>query len=124
MKRVRIDATSTEVELEGSRSGFESFFQAEHGRLVRALYLVAGNAHEADELSQEAFLKVWERWDRVRAMDDPTGYLYRTAMNAFRSRVRRALTAARRAVTMGEQHDDFARIDEREARARPLGRLS
>ena len=69
-------------------------------------------------------MKVWERWDRVRAMDDPTGYLYRTAMNAFRSRVRRALTAARRAVTMGEQHDDFARIDERDAMARALGRLS
>src|SRR5205823_12049424 len=96
MKRVRIDATSTEVELEGSRSGFETFFQAEHGRLVRALYLVAGNAHEADELAQEAFLKVWERWNRVITMEDPVGYLYRTAMNAFRSRLRRAVVAARR----------------------------
>src|SRR5213082_1055541 len=99
----------------GPSRDFEEFFKDEHVRLLRALFLVTGTEHEAEDLMQEAFVKVWERWDRVRAMDDPTGYLYRTAMNAFRSRVRRALTAARRAVTMGEQHDDFARIDERDA---------
>ena len=30
---------------------------------------------------QDAFLKVWERWEYVRSLDDSTGYLYRTAMN-------------------------------------------
>src|SRR5438093_902750 len=115
MRRVSSNTTPTEIELEPTGSDFETFFRAEHLRLVKALYLVTGNAHEADELSQEAFLKVWERWERVRAMDDPTGYLYRTAMNAFRSRVRRALAAARRAVTFGEPLDDFARVDERDA---------
>ena len=29
---------------------------------------------------QDALLKVWERWERVRDLDDPTGYLYRTAL--------------------------------------------
>src|SRR5438874_4757820 len=75
---------------------FEEFFRAEHVRLLRALFLVTGSAHEAEDLMQEAFVKVWERWDRVKKMADPTGYLYRTAMNAFRSRVRRAATGARR----------------------------
>jgi len=124
MRRVRTDAVSTEVELEDSRSGFESFFQAEHERLVKALYLVTGSVQEADELAQEAFLKVWERWDRVRAMDSPAGYLYRTAMNAFRSRLRRAVVAARRSVGLGPGEDDFARVDERDAVARALGSLT
>jgi RNA polymerase sigma-70 factor (ECF subfamily) len=75
---------------------FEDFFRAEHARLFRALYLATGNRHESDELAQEAFLKVWERWERVREMDDPRGYLYRVAMNTFRSRLRRAARAARR----------------------------
>ena len=47
---------------------------------------------------QDAFLTVWERWDRVGGMDDPVGYLYRTAMNLFRKRYRRAMLSVRRTV--------------------------
>jgi RNA polymerase sigma-70 factor (sigma-E family) len=102
---------------------FEAFFEAEHERLLRALYLVTGNAQEAEELMQEAFLAVWERWDRVASMDEPTGYLYRTAMNRFRSRVRRASRAARRAIGSTEGGDAFTAADERDALARALARL-
>ena len=87
---------------------FEAFFEVEHERLVRALYLVTGNAQEAEELMQDAFVAVWERWDRVSVMDDPTGYLYRTAMNRFRSRLRRASRAARRAIGSEVGGDAFA----------------
>ena len=124
MRRVSVNTTPAEVELEEDRSGFEAFFRREHDRLVRALYLVTGDAHEADELAQEAFLKVWERWDRVGAMDDPVGYLYRTSMNAFRSRLRRAATALRRAVPSARPRDDFASVDERDAVRRALGTLT
>ncbi len=102
---------------------FETFFEAEHARLVRALYLVTGNVQEAEEIMQDAFLAVWERWDRVGTMEYPTGYLYRTAMNRHRSRVRRAARAARRAVGGTERGDEFARADERDALARALARL-
>ncbi len=104
-------------------AGFEAFFEAEHARLLRALYLVTGNAQEAEELMQDAFVAVWERWDRVGAMDQPTGYLYRTAMNRFRSRVRRAARVARRAVGAVEGGDAFAAADERDALARALAVL-
>jgi RNA polymerase sigma factor (sigma-70 family) len=125
MRRVSQDAKPAEVALEEeSSSDFESFFRAEHRRLVKAMYLVTGDAHEAEELAQEAFLRVWERWNMVRSMDDPTGYLYRTAMNSFRSRVRRAMAAARRAVAFRESADDFARVEERDALARALGKLT
>ena len=71
---------------------FEAFFGAERVRLFRALYLLTGNTEEAEEVLQEAFIAIWERWDRVGAMADPTGYLYRTAMNRWR----RATRSARR----------------------------
>ncbi len=77
-------------ELEASRT-FEAFYQAEARTLFRRLWLVTGNRAEAEELMQDAFLSVWERWDRVGGMDDPIGYLYRTAMNLFRKRYRRAI---------------------------------
>ena len=103
---------------------FEGFFQAQHARLLRALYLVTGNEQEAEELTQEAFLKVWERWDRVGGMEDPTGYLYRTAMNLFRSRARAAARAARRLMGRGTGPDEFAAAEERDAVVRALARLT
>ncbi|MEX2457708.1 MAG: RNA polymerase sigma factor [Actinomycetota bacterium] len=102
---------------------FEAIFDAEAERLFRALYLMTGNRHEAEEVMQDAFIAVWERWDRVGAMASPTGYLYRTAMNRFRSRYRRASRAARRAVGLAEGRDEFALVDERDRVARALAEL-
>src|SRR3990170_1838135 len=99
-------------------------FRDEHARLLRALYLVTGNRQEAEEVMQDAFLAVWERWDRVGAMDEPTGYLYRTAMNRHRSVLRQVARAARRVVGAGGGGDAFAQADEREAggrRGEPTG---
>ena len=86
---------------------FEDFFELEHERLLRALYLVTGNRSEAEDLTQEAFVRVLERWDSVRWMDDPTGYLYRTAMNTFHTRYRRGLTALRRLVLFAPRERDL-----------------
>ena len=100
-------------ELEASRT-FETFYEAEARTLFRRLWLVTGNRAEAEELMQDAFLKVWERWDRVGGMDDPVGYLYRTAMNLFRKRYRRAMLAIRRSVGITPSSDDFSDADDRE----------
>src|SRR5437016_3259269 len=74
---------------------FERFFDEAHVRLFRALYLVTGRTSDAEDLVQESFVKVWERWERVRSMDNPEGYLFRIGMNAARSRRRRLVRAAR-----------------------------
>jgi RNA polymerase sigma factor (sigma-70 family) len=102
---------------------FEAFFAEERNRLLRALYLLTGNTQEAEEMMQDAFLEVWERWERISAMDSPVGYLFRTALNRHRSGVRRALRAARRVVRSADGGDDFARADERDALARALTHL-
>jgi RNA polymerase sigma factor (sigma-70 family) len=103
---------------------FEEFFEAERRRLVRALFLLTGNAEEAEEIQQDAFLALWERWDRVAAMDDPTGYLYRTALNRHRSLRRRAVRAARRATGQAHGGDAFADTEERDALAHALATLT
>jgi RNA polymerase sigma-70 factor (ECF subfamily) len=94
--------------------GFEEFFASEHARLFSALCAVTGNRQEAEEIMQEAFLKLWERWDRVSGLDDPVGYLYRTAMNVFRQRLRRARVAMRKAVGRTDREDVYERVDSRE----------
>jgi hypothetical protein len=75
---------------------FDDFFEEEHERLFKALYFVTGNRQDAEELMQDAFLKLWERWSELHRISDPVGYLFRVALNGFRMRRRRAAMAIRR----------------------------
>jgi RNA polymerase sigma-70 factor (ECF subfamily) len=99
---------------------FEDLFEDQHERLYRALYLIVGNRHEAEELMQDAFVKVLERWDRI---DNHAGYLYRSALNATRSRFRRLQLAAKRTMSSGEPEDPFAAADLRDQVVRSLREL-
>ena len=103
---------------------FEDFFESEAKTLFRRLCAVTGNAAEAEEIMQDAFLALWERWDRVSAMEEPTGYLYRTAMNVFRNRSRRARLALRRAVALAPNPAPFSEIDEQQDLVAALGRIA
>ena len=103
---------------------FESFFDAEARTLFRRLYAVTGDAGEAEEMMQDAFLALWERWDRVGAMEDPTGYLYRTSMNVFRKRGRRAALVARRRFARAPDPVPFADIDAQQDVVAALKKLS
>jgi RNA polymerase sigma-70 factor, ECF subfamily len=102
---------------------FEDFFHAHHERLLRAMYLATGDRHEAEDLAQEAFVRVFERWERVREMEDPVGYLYRTALNLRRSRLRRLALAARKAVRPDPRPDEQEAVEDRSAVHRALAML-
>ena len=103
---------------------FEEFFDSEHSGLFGALVLITRDRHEAEELMQDAFLRLWERWDRVSRLDDPTGYLYRTALNLSHTRRRRAAVALRRVARPGAHRDHLADVEEREAAVRALAPLT
>ena len=105
-------------------SDFEAFFEANHAQLFGTLCLVTGSASEAEDLMQEAFLKAWERWDRVKTHPSPPGYLYRTAFNLRRNHLRRAWRAGRRLLAAPRSEDQFAAVEEREALFRGLLRLT
>ena len=111
-------------EIEREQVPFESFFQETHADLFAALCLITRNRHEAEEIMQDSFLKLLERWDRVSGLDDPTGYLYRTAMNALRKRHRRATLAIKRAVHLTPVDSDLELIESREAVVRTLAPLN
>ena len=85
--------------------------------------LVTGNRAEAEEITQDAFLKIWERWDRVRSFEAPTAYLFRVAMNLFRNRLRRARVATRNALSPREAVDDLMAVEDRDEVVRWLRML-
>lgn len=92
---------------------FEDFFELEQERLLRLLWMVTGSLQEAEDIVQDAFLRVWERWPRVSAMESPTGYLHHAAMNLFRNRHRRARLAIRKAVGADPPVDAFGPVEDR-----------
>jgi RNA polymerase sigma-70 factor, ECF subfamily len=104
---------------------FVDFFHANHERLLRVLYLSTGDRHEAEDLAQEAFVRVYERWARVGATENPAGYLYRVALNQHRSRLRRLRVAARKALHLAPAPpaDELAATDERVSVRRALAGL-
>jgi RNA polymerase sigma-70 factor (ECF subfamily) len=70
---------------------FAQFFEREHLRLGRAIFLLTGDRDEAEDLVQEALARAYERWDRVSQMGEPAAYVYRIASNLHRRRSRTRL---------------------------------
>ena len=96
-----------------ARAGFDTFFEEERERLFKALYFITGNREDAEELTQEAFLRLWERWDDRGRIEDLTAYLFRVALNCFRMRRRRATTALRKTLPVVEPRDGFVEAEMR-----------
>lgn len=119
-----MEQVASEADVRALVPSFEEFFSTERARLFRALLLVTRDAVEAEDLMQEAFVRVWERWDHVAQVEDPVGYLFRTAMNLHRSALRRALIAARRTLRFTEQPDPFDQIAAHDEALRALAVLT
>ena len=102
---------------------FEAFYGQEHGRLYRALRLVTGDREEAEDAMHDAFIRLLERWERVGDLEDPVGYLYRTALNTLRMRVRRTRLAARR-LTMRGAVDPLQSVEDQDRVDRALALLT
>jgi RNA polymerase sigma-70 factor (ECF subfamily) len=61
---------------------FESFFEDEMDRILRAMYVITGSRAEAEDIVQDAFLQVWQR--RAQWTDEGakfTTWLYRVVVN-------------------------------------------
>ncbi len=92
----------------GQGPGFEfgDFFRAEYAGLVRSLYLLTADLPEAEDLAQEAMARAYERWERVKLMDSPGGYVYRSAVNVNRKRLRHLAVRRRRLIALARGAGD------------------
>jgi len=74
---------------------FDGWYRAEHPRLICLLTVAAGDADLACDLTDEAFTRALERWERVREMASPAAWTYQVGLNLLRRRARRAALEAR-----------------------------
>lgn len=60
----------------------------------------------------------------VSEVDDPSAYLFRTAMNVFRNRYRRATLALRKTISLAPTEDALATVEARDVVVRALRGLT
>lgn len=73
---------------------FEEFYREQRGPIGRALALTLRDATLASEAVDEAMARAYQRWNRVQALDNPGGWVYRVGLNWSRSILRRTLRPA------------------------------
>jgi len=79
------------VALSDRNLGFDEFYKAEYGRIVRLMFGLCGRWPIAEELAQESMMAAHRNWGRVRALDRPDLWVRRVAVN-------RAISTRRRLV--------------------------
>ncbi len=88
--------------MNSSPEDFEEFCSSHYSQLLRMLTLHCGDSALAEEFAQEALVRAAQHWNKVRNMENPSGWLWRVAFNLtytfFRrrvaeNRVRRRLAA-------------------------------
>lgn len=74
-------------------SGFSVLFEHEQQPMLRLAFLLLGSGPMAEDAVQEAYAKVYERWDSISR---PGAFLRTCVVNECRTRHRRRLTALRK----------------------------
>ncbi len=65
----------------GAQQSFEEFVRARTAALSRVAYLLTGDHHLAEDLVQQALLRVAGRWPALVARGDPDAYVRRVMYN-------------------------------------------
>lgn len=88
-------AQAGEAPVVSAPGGFEHFYATQYSSVLATVSVLVRSRAIAEEITQDAFVEAFARWDRVEAMASPTGWVHRVASNAALSRFRRWRAEAR-----------------------------
>ncbi len=74
---------------EGDKKAFEEIFQLYHRRIYNAVYGMLSDADDAQDVTQDVFMRLHDALPTLRADEAFSTYLYRIALNLCRDRARR-----------------------------------
>src|SRR3954462_7817004 len=83
-------ATAVADRRDAREADFAAYLDARQASLLRTAYLLTGNRHDAEDLVQTAFAKLYLSWDKVRDRGSMDGYVRRILVNEHNSLWRRA----------------------------------
>ena len=82
MKATSIDVPSR------SRSAIEELYRLHSAQALRLAYVLTGNPTDAEDIAQEAIVRVIARFGQLQSPDRVRGYLNRVVINLARNRAR------------------------------------
>jgi RNA polymerase sigma-70 factor (ECF subfamily) len=85
---------------------FDGFFVEARPRLIDAIRFTVGDDDLAVDVVDEAMTRAYDRWGDVATMANPSGWVYRVALNLARNRFRRLRLERRRPQHVRIVHDD------------------
>ncbi|WP_344086809.1 SigE family RNA polymerase sigma factor [Nostocoides veronense] len=88
---------------------FDSFYRDTAHRVIHLVYATTGDLTLAQDCTQEAYARAWQRWSQVSAADDPLSWVRTVAR-------RLAISQWRKDTNRGEAHRRLALVPEEPAR--------
>jgi RNA polymerase sigma factor (sigma-70 family) len=70
---------------------FDSVFAAEYAPVLRTVYLICHDSHQAQDITQEAFVELLRHWDKVSRYERPGAWVRRVAIRKLVKAMRREL---------------------------------
>lgn len=93
-------------------SAFETLYREHVGKVYGLCLRMTGNASEAEDCTQEAFIQAWHKLDRFRGDSSFATWMHRVAVNAVLGRMRRDRRERDRLRAVGElEREEPARGD-------------
>ena len=83
------DRTSTQRASQDDAAAFQVLFTRYQGRIYNYVYRMVGDANEAQDLTQDSFVKAYQALQRGDVPDNPPAWLYRIASRTCLDALRR-----------------------------------
>src|SRR5579863_8809532 len=88
--------------LSGAPGAFEHFVHVYHAKLYQYSYLMCGQPQDAEEVSQETLLNVFENLKQLQRPERLTSWVFRIAKNACLMKRRKSVFAPARELSLDE----------------------
>lgn len=80
---------------------FEALFRTEYPSITRATFLIVGEIEQARDIAQDAFLRLFLNWEKVRHYDRPGAWVRKVALRAAVRSVRSRAVYTRTLALLG-----------------------
>lgn len=95
---------------------FTEFAAAALGRLRRTAYLMCGDWHRAEDAAQDALVRIYRRWDKLRRQDGLNTYAHKVVVSVVLDQARRPWRREQSTAEPGElpRPDGAGAVDDRQ----------
>jgi RNA polymerase sigma-70 factor, ECF subfamily len=81
--------TGEPVAAERTHADYDQFIRAHERAILNYLWRMTGEEQTAYDLTQEVFLRAWQRFETIRRYEQPRAWLFRVATNLALTHLRR-----------------------------------